>query len=226
MRRLILPLVFGLIGTGILAALGVWQVQRLHWKEGVLADIDAHIGAAPVPLPAHPALPDDRYLPVAVEGRFTGEDLAVLVSSKDYGAGTRIIAAFETGGGRRILIDRGFLAEGMRTTPRPAKAAAVTGNLHWPDEVDSYTPAPDAKTGLWFARDVPAMAARLGTEPVLIVARSDTGDQIRPMPVDTGAIPHYHLGYAIQWFGLAIVWAGMTLAWAWRIRRTGTGGRN
>ena len=218
MRRLILPLVFGLIGTGILASLGVWQLQRLHWKEAILAEIDARIAAAPVALPADPALPRDRYLPVKVEGRFTGQDLPVLVSSKDWGAGVRIIAAFETAEGRRILIDRGFLPEDRRGEPRPEKPATVTGNLHWPDEVDSYTPAPDGKTGLWFARDIPAMAEKLATEPVLIVARSETGDEIRAMPVDSGAIPNSHLGYAVQWFGLAAVWAGMTLIWLWRIR--------
>jgi surfeit locus 1 family protein len=40
----------------------------------------------------------------------------------------------------------------------------VTGNLHWPDEVDSFTPA-RSWPAIWFARDVPAMAAALGSEP-------------------------------------------------------------
>ena len=34
--------------------LGVWQVQRLAWKQGVIADIDARIQPAPVALPASP----------------------------------------------------------------------------------------------------------------------------------------------------------------------------
>ena len=54
----------------------------------------------------------------------------------------------------------------------------VRGNLLWPQDSDSYTPPPDPGTGLWFARDVPAMAAKLGTEPTLIVAREPTGDGI------------------------------------------------
>lgn len=225
LRRLILPLTFGLAGFAVLAGLGLWQVQRLHWKEGELARIDAKVASQPVELPAHPADPGDRWLPVAVQGTFTGPELQVLVSSKDYGAGVRIIAAFRTTAGRTILIDRGFLAEDDRAAhhaPADATDAApvqVTGNLHWPDEVDSYTPPPDAKTGLWFARDVPAMAAKLGTEPVMVVARSDTGEKIRPMPVDSSAIPNNHLGYAVQWFGLAAVWAGMTLFYLWRQRR-------
>lgn len=219
MRRLILPLAFGITGFAVLLSLGIWQMQRMHWKADILAAIDARIGAAPVDLPAVPTDPGDRYSPVTVSGRFTGPEIQVLASSKGMGAGVRIIAAFETDAGRKVMVDRGLLPEDLRHTTRAPAPANVTGNLHWPDEVDSYTPAPDPKAGLWFARDVPAMAITLGTEPVLIVARNDTGDQIRPMPVDSGAIPNNHFSYAVQWFGLAAVWAGMTGLYLWRIRR-------
>jgi surfeit locus 1 family protein len=97
----------------------------------------------------------------------------------------------------------------------------VTGNLHWPDEVDRWTPEPDLSEGLFFARDVPAMAAALGTEPVLVIARAveGTAPRAQPLPVTAEGIPNDHLGYAIQWFGLAAVWAGMTVWLLWRIRR-------
>ncbi|HSF63154.1 MAG TPA: SURF1 family protein [Paracoccaceae bacterium] len=218
-RRMIVPLLFGLLGGAILIGLGVWQMQRLAWKEAILADIGARIVAAPADLPVQPTLAEDRYRPVAVAGRLTGEELLVLVSRKQIGPGYRVIAVMETEAGRRILIDRGFLPDAARGLPRAVEALAVTGNLHWPEEVDSFTPAPDARTGVWFARDLPAMAEALRTEPVLVVARSDTGDGIDPMPVDTSAIPNDHLGYAIQWFSLAVVWVGMTAFFLWRIRR-------
>ncbi|MEO0748023.1 MAG: SURF1 family cytochrome oxidase biogenesis protein, partial [Pseudomonadota bacterium] len=51
MTRTILFLVFGLTGIAVLVSLGMWQVQRLAWKEGVLAQIDARIAALPVALP-------------------------------------------------------------------------------------------------------------------------------------------------------------------------------
>ena len=234
---LIPPLVLGLAGFAVLVSLGLWQLRRLEWKEGVLAQIETQIASPPVALPAHPrppgadrmADPGDLFLSVVVQGWLTGEEVEVLVSTKDQGAGVRVISAFQTPQGRRVLVDRGFLPETLRHGPAPgtesgglAEYLSLVGNLNWPDEVDSYTPAPDAKTGLWFARDVSAIAAKLGTEPVLIVARSDTGGQIQPMPVDTAAIPNDHLGYALQWFGLALVWLGMTAAYLWRITRPKT----
>ncbi|MDN5785596.1 SURF1 family protein [Pseudorhodobacter sp.] len=218
-RRMIVPLLFGLAGVAILVALGLWQVQRLVWKQTILAEIDARINDAPVALPDTPDPARDRFLPVTVSGQLTGEELDVLVSRKDIGAGYRIIAVMEAENGRRLLIDRGFVPEMARGVPREVGALTVTGNLLWPQEVDSYTPAPDAKSGIWFARDLPAMAVALKAEPVLIVARTDTGDGIEPLPVDSASIPNNHLNYAITWFLLAIVWAGMTGLMLWRIRR-------
>lgn len=213
------PLILGLAGVAVLLSLSAWQMQRLAWKETILAEIDARIGASPVQIPHTPDPEADRFLPVSVSGQFTGQHLDILVSRKQIGAGYRVISVLETDDGRRVLVDRGFLPEAARGLPREAGAVTVTGNLHWPAEVDGFTPAPDVKTGIWFARDVPAMAAMLQSEPVLIVARSDTGDGIEAMPVDGAGIPNDHLNYAITWFLLAVVWAGMTALLLWRIRQ-------
>jgi surfeit locus 1 family protein len=220
MRRLILPLIFGFAGAAILIGLGIWQLQRLERKTTILADITSRISAAPVALPAAPEAARDRYLPVMATGRFTGEEVNVLVSQKFGGIGYRVIAVLETETGRRVLVDRGFLPDEERATPRPPSNVTVTGNLHWPDEVDSFTPAPDPATKIWFARDVPALSAALGTEATLIVAREPTGDGIEPIPLDSSGIPNHHLNYALTWFSLAVVWLGMTGLWLFRIRRT------
>jgi surfeit locus 1 family protein len=219
MRRILMPLLFGLFGVTILVSLGVWQLQRLAWKEAVIAEIDARIGAAPVDLPATPDPVADRFLPVVAAGKLTEQELDVLVSRKQIGPGYRVIAVMETESGRRVMVDRGFLAENARGLPRVTTTLEVMGNLVWPDEVDGFTPAPDAQRAIWFARDVPAMAAALNTEPLLIVARKDTGDGIEAMPVDSSAIPNDHLNYAITWFLLALVWSGMTGLLVWRMRQ-------
>lgn len=218
-RRMVIPLLFGLAGIAVLLSLGLWQVQRLNWKAAILAQIEARIAAPAVALPKSPDPDKDRFLAVAVTGRLTGEQLDVLVSRKQIGAGFRVIAVLELEDGRRVLVDRGFVAEAARGLPREVTTLSLEGNLLWPAEVDRFTPAPDLARGMWFARDLPAMASALNTEPLLIVARTDTGDGIDPLPVDTAAIPNDHLNYAITWFSLALVWAGMTALLMWRMRR-------
>ena len=223
MRRYLSALILGAGGIAILVSLGLWQVRRLAWKEGVIAAIEARIGADPVPLSAlsSPDRAEDIYRPVSVSGHTTGEELLVLSGKKGEGAGYEVIAAFETEDGRRILIDRGFVGEAGRGLPRAPVKLEVTGNLHWPDETDSFTPPPDPKSGLWFARDVPAMAENLNTDPILVVLRDAEGDMqgIVPVPVDPASIPNDHRNYAITWFSLAAVWAGMTGFLLWRIRQ-------
>lgn len=220
MGRLVAPLLIGVLGAAVLVSLGTWQVGRLQWKEAVLAEIEARIGAAPVAVPAAPDADADRYLPVEAEGRFGEDVIRVLVSQKGAGAGYRLISPFESGG-RRILVDRGFLAVAGETPAPPEGAVTVTGNLHWPDELDGFTPEPDLAANIWFARDVPALASALETEPLLIVLRErsfqDPG--VTPLPVDTGGIPNDHLEYAVTWFGLAAVWVGMTGYWVMRLLR-------
>lgn len=222
MRRILFPLILGVVGVAILVALGVWQLQRLDWKEGVLARIEAQMGAAPGALPAQGQTSEaGKYQPVAVTGRTVGPELHMLTGMTGVGPGYQVITAFETGDGRRILLDRGFLPEVGKDAPRPPVALTIAGNLHWPEEASSTTPEPDMGRNIWFARDVPAMAAHLGAEPVLVVARGVTGDAqgIIPVPVSTAGIPNDHLGYAITWFSLAVVWAGMTAYLLWRIRQ-------
>ena len=219
--RLIAPLLFGLCGAAILVGLGVWQMQRLEWKRSVLAEIEARIGAAPTALPVSPTPGTDKYLPVTVTGTLTGAEAHVLTSQKDLGPGFRILAALQTGAGRQIMVDLGFVAEADLATPRPAGPLVITGNLHWPDEVDGFTPPYDAKANLWFARDVAPMAAALHTEPLLVVARTIAPPvpAITPLPVDSSGIANDHLQYAITWFCLAVVWLGMTALLLWRIRQ-------
>lgn len=219
MRRMIGPLLVGVIGVLILISLGVWQLERLSWKEAKIAAIEAMLVQTPVTLPQVVTMEADRYRGVTLTGRYTGEAAFKLDSLADRGPGKRVIAVFATPEGRRVLVDRGIWLDGTIATPGLAHDAVVAGNLDWPQEADSYTPPPDQKTGLWFARDVAAMAAALRTEPTLIVARVPTGDGIIPVPLDTSAIPNDHWQYAMTWFSLAIVWFVMTVFLLWRIRQ-------
>jgi len=224
LARYLIPLIFGLTGIAILVSLGVWQVQRLAWKEGVLADIEARIAAEPVALPTELDAEADRYLPVEVRGTVGEEALRVLVSQKTVGAGYRVISALDMGD-RRILLDRGFIKVAEEIPTAPEGEVAVMGNVHWPDDRNSSTPENDVEGNTWFARDLEQMAGVLNTQPLLVVARDTSFPDapVTPLPVDTGNIPNDHLEYAVTWFGLAAIWAVMSGYFLWRMRKTAKG---
>lgn len=220
MHRYLFPLILGILGCAILIGLGIWQLQRMEWKAGVLEEIQAQINAAPVELPENPD-PSMKYMPVTVSGTTTGDEIHILSHTKEHGGGYQIVSRFVTDDGREILLDRGFVRQEARHLKRDPVRLTVRGNLHWPDEKSSSTPDPNLQENIWFARDVPAMARQLGTDPVLVVASFVEGDAqgAEPIPVAIEGIPNNHLSYAVQWFMIAAVWAGMTVALIWRIRQ-------
>ena len=212
MRRILFPLILGISGVAVLVWLGFWQLDRLAWKEAVLADITDRLTSAPVPLPLAPSEAADEYMAVSMTGTVAGPELHVLASGTQAGTGYRVIRAFDLADGRRVLLDAGLL-QLDDATPSTDFGAKVEGTLIWPDDVNSSTPAPDLAKNIWFGRDVDAMAAALATDPLMVVARTmqPADPRLIPLPVDTAGIKNDHWSYAVTWFGLAFVWAIMTL---------------
>ena len=220
MRRFWFIIFIGFAGTACLLYLGKWQIDRLYWKLDVLKKIDQKIAAAPVILPAEPSESVHKYLSVEISGQFLQESIRVLASKKRYGAGYRIIHVFRTNG-RRLLVDLGFVGVETDYDIDLSSDISLVGNLHWPDEVDNFTPEPDLENNIWFARDVERVASALQTEPILIILKDSTlkDKNIKPMPIDTTHIPNDHLQYAITWFSLAIIWALMSCLFIWTTRQ-------
>lgn len=223
MRRLIFPLILGIGGCAVLLWLGTWQVNRLAWKEDVITQIEARIAAAPVALPDAPTEAEDEYRTVTVTGAIGGNEVLVFSPVENLGIGYRVITSM-LAGDRAILVDLGFVAQGSPAVQqsRMAETVTVVGNILWPDDVTTSTPPPDPRTGVWYGRDVAGIAALLGTEEIMVVAREISGADfaVTPVQVSTSGIKNDHLGYAVTWYLLSVVWAAMTLYMIWRqIRR-------
>ncbi len=218
-RQMIFPTLLGVVGVSILVLLGNWQIDRLAWKQAMLANIETRLMAPPVALPEILMPEQDRFLSVQVTGEMDSKEIHVLSSSPATGPGYRIITAFTLENGRRILVDRGIVAERFKNQTRTPENGTLFGNLLWADDTDKYTPQNDVDGNIWFSRAVGPLAKALNTEPVFLVMRSTTLST-GPIPIAVGAnIPNSHLEYAVTWYGFAIVWAFMSLYLLWRIKR-------
>ena len=220
MKRILFIVFVALVGTGILMSLGKWQLDRLAWKQQILRNIETRITDPEIPFPTafDPAV--DKYQSVSMRGKLRGDYIRVLGSLKLVGAVNKIIAPVVIDQ-RVIMVDLGYLKEEDLERLALSGDVAITGNLHWPDETDSYTPPPDLGRNLWFVRDTTAMAQHFGAENVIVVAKSidPLPAAITIMPLDTTGIPNDHLNYAITWFSLAVVWIAMSALFIWRTRR-------
>ncbi len=216
-KRMIAPIVFGIVGIAILVSLGNWQMRRLAWKEAILAELETRLGAPALPLPPAPDRDRDMYLHVAITGTMGEGEVHVLSSSPETGPGYRIIVPFTLQDGRTILVDRGLVPEGQKQAPRPLENGTLEGNLLWMQDPPTFPP--NLGKNIWFNRDTVGLSAALGTAPVLLVLER-TSQPGAPFPVAVGLnIPNSHLGYAVTWYGFALVWLGMTLYLLFRIKR-------
>lgn len=224
MRRILFAIIIGLGGAAILISLGVWQVKRLTWKESLISRIEMMISDAPIALAEAVKTGAERYTPVQASGTFDQGHLRVLASRKQTGAVYRIIRPFDADGLGRILVDTGWQLDDVDVSDAYIGQINIVGNLDAPNEIDRFTPQPDLANNIWFARDVPAMADALTTQPVLVVLRDapDASLGVSPWPVDTAAIPNDHLQYAITWFSLAAIWIGMSAFFLSRKRASKT----
>ncbi len=209
------PSFWAALGFLLLLGLGTWQVQRLHWKEGLIAERQGALHAAPVPLPS--TLSDARGLefhPVKAEGEFLNQDELYLNAQSLRGEqGFHIITPFRLMDGAILLVDRGFVPTD-RAAPATRQAGElqgrviVTGLLRLPEGRGWFTPDNEPQRNSWFWIDLPAMAKAAGLAQVLpFYVDADATPNPGGWPQGGQTItdlPNNHLQYAITWYALAL----------------------
>lgn len=198
---------------GVLLALGVWQVQRMQWKEGLIAGAEAAAGQPPLPLDEALKLENPEFRRVLLTCRGLGAAPFVeLQSIENSDAGVRLVSACAVEGGPTLLVDRGFVSAEISARP-PVNAAdtmpvVVTGVLRRAPAPSALTPPP--AEGRFYGRDAEAMARALKVEgpisPFTVFATTSTNPDwaaLKPS-APPAAFTNNHLGYALTWFGLAV----------------------
>ena len=214
-RPLLIPTLWFLPVFALLVGLGIWQIERLHEKEALIASVESGMGAPSVALDdvLREGVAKAEYHHVRVTGHFRHDSELYLFSRGPMGAvGVDIVTPLVQGNGETILVDRGFVPEALRD-PKTREAGQVagevtlTGVLRLTQEAGMFTPAPNRQTRLWFVKDVRSMVATLGVTvpPVLIEADATPNPGGWPLGGRTQVeFPNDHLQYAVTWFGLAL----------------------
>lgn len=209
------------VAFSFMVALGNWQLERLAWKEGLIAAIEAGLKQEPAPLEepldAWKALGRQEYRPVSVRGRFRHGDERHLFATDSGQMGWHVYTPLETEGGRILFVNRGFVPEELKDPKTRAEGqiegmVTVEGLVRAPGIQGPFEPDRDPAQNVWYWRDLAGMMASLGVEgewartmPFFVDARAEPAN---PGGWPRGGVtrldlPNRHLEYALTWFGLA-----------------------
>jgi surfeit locus 1 family protein len=228
----LVPSLAAVLAFAVLVSLGMWQLDRKAWKEGLIATIDERLSAAPVALPASSAWPNltaaqDEFLRVAVTAEFLNDREATVYTNGSTlregssGPGYWIFTPARLGDGAIVMVNRGFVPDGRQNpATRPGSELAgpvsMVGVLRWPEEPGLFTPAGDPVRNIWFARDSGAIAAAKGLNAAPFYVELESPSPPGGLP-RTGrlhaTLPNNHFGYALTWLGLATVLVGVYGTW-------------
>jgi surfeit locus 1 family protein len=232
-RPLLVPTLCFLPALALLIGLGAWQIQRLGWKEALIAQVETGMKAPAEPLEGalarNPASAEWHH--VQVSGRFLNDkEIYLFALGPRSAVGVQIVTPLVQADGRIVLVNRGFVpqvlrAPATREAGQLAGPVTLTGVLRLSQKPGLFTPAPDPKTRLWFVKDVPSMAAAMGISveaPVIIEADATPNPGGWPLGGQTIVdFPNDHLQYAMTWFALALALTGVYLLYHVRQRRLG-----
>jgi surfeit locus 1 family protein len=217
------------IALVILLALGTWQVNRLHWKESLLADI-ASRGAAPAADVAElerllAAGESIDYRHATASGRYLNDKERHFLATFEGQSGFYLYTPLELADGRYLFVNRGFVPYDRKdpaTRPQslvtaPQKVIGLA-RAELTEKPSSLVPDNDEKANIFYWKDLVRMAASTGLPE----------DRVLPFFLDADAtpvagglpkggvtqidLPNNHLQYAITWYGLALALAAVAIA--------------
>lgn len=244
LRPILGLLIAAAIGLAILMSLGTWQLQRLAWKEALIARVNAMVTSAPTPLPppADWAGLDQEsiaYRPVTVSGTFDhAHEIHIFISLEEPkgaagGPGYFVMTPLTLADGHIVWINRGFVPEKnkdavTRAAGQVTGIQSITGLMRPIEHASWLSPAADLKKNVWFVRDPAEMARASGDDPAMVAPFTiDAAANPVPGTLPQGgetivSFPNSHLGYAITWYGLAAALVGVTAVLArQRLQKTG-----
>ncbi len=205
--------------TICLLSLGIWQTQRLQWKQGLLAKFENTNPSTFIALEQFLRENNDlkaiQFNKVKLRGTFH-HDLAFHIIPRTWNgrSGAHLYTPMTlSSSGKTLLVNRGWVPDNSKdiTVQEPSDEVNLLGYLQVPTAPSWVTPDNVADKEQWYYLDLDVLSKRwpeLGQAllPYYVIASPDIDETLYPKPLNPLVmIRNNHLGYAITWFSLAFV---------------------
>lgn len=198
----------------VLIGMGTWQLQRLTWKEGLIADRQAKLALTPLQISKPLSSKPEAFRRVVARGRFL-HDKEIFVGPRSFrgSPGGHIITPLKYASGEIVLVDRGWVPEARRDpAKRPEaqkqRAVSIVGTAGWPRKLNYFEHLNDPQKNQWFRVSPTEMAVKQKLQRVAaywVVA--DASPNPGGFPLGGGGIrmpTNNHLQYVLTWYGMAL----------------------
>lgn len=221
-KGLLIPTLFTLVGLVTLLSLGIWQLQRHEWKQGLIEQIEKRNKEAPISVDKAKRLwaseENADHTRIEAHGKLLHQKERHLFTVEKGQPGWRIFTPLRIDTGGHIFVDRGFVPvqlkdKALRRDGLIRRLVHVTGRLRAPSKKGYFSPENKLKENEFFWRSLDEMASSvsLGKQQSLATFFLEA-EKIEPKlgqwpkaGIPRLNIPNKHMSYALTWFGLAIV---------------------
>lgn len=227
------PVIITVLLVGLCFALGIWQIQRLAWKEGLISELtqaQSQTRISAENLPDNLAtLVESNFHSIALQGTFIHkQELHIVGRSINGEPGFSVYTPFRIADdGRMVLVNRGWVPQSKKSlSNRPEDAQFdgltwVNGFISVPQGGSPFLPDHDVKGNLWFWPDIARINAESGMNlpPFTIEAVNENPTPgVLPLPRSGYEVElrNDHFNYALMWFSLSI--AGLIIFFIYHLK--------
>ncbi len=214
------------VGLVVTIGLGIWQLERLSWKEQLIAERQVAFEHSAVPLMMVENPSSEPYRRVRLNGTFRHDrEMYRGALSPRGNPGYHVLTPLETEDGAVLLINRGWIPLELKDP-----ASRLDGQIEGVVDIEAVirrdgrpgplVPDNRPEEKFWFYIDLAAMSRYAGTDD-LGNFYLDAGPQANPGGFPIGGqtkiyLPNDHFQYALTWFALALGLIGVFVVYSTR----------
>ena len=183
--------------------LGIWQLQRLEWKNGIIEKIEKNLKTT-ISYEEFNNIEDDEFKLMKLQGEFLHDRHFNLLSRTYNGkAGTHVLTPFLANNGELLLVNRGWVkADGDYDEPKGIiEIEAVIRTSQKPGWLALEN---DPAKNHWFSIDLPEIYKSLNKPAKIFYLDRVSEDKSFPLALPKKIQLHNeHLQYVITWLSLS-----------------------
>ena len=220
-------LMFMIVGIAVLCSLGVWQLNRLAWKQSLVERVENRLHLEPVPLEEivekAESGADFEYQRVSARGVFDHAGEVYYFTTHKGAAGWNVYTPLILENGKILIVNRGFVEYAMRD-PQTRLQGQLEGQQELSglaratlnEQPNSFVPDNNLDRREFYWKSHSQMAGLMSKADLNSFIPFFVDADEAPVPggwpkggATIISFPNNHLQYALTWFGLALALLGV-----------------